>query len=27
MQQLDRATFDRLYRQRRAVFKPEDLGL
>src|SRR3989344_1924272 len=27
MQQLDRATYDRLYRQRRAVFKPEDLGL
>lgn len=27
MQQLDRATFDRLYRQRRAVFKPEDLSL
>lgn len=27
MQELDRATFDRLYRQRRAVFKPEDLGL
>lgn len=27
MQQLDRATFDRLYRQRRAIFKPEDLGL
>ncbi|MDM8349458.1 cell envelope integrity protein TolA [Pseudomonas sp. sp1636] len=27
MQQLDRTTFDRLYRQRRAVFKPEDLGL
>ncbi|MCU1716780.1 cell envelope integrity protein TolA [Pseudomonas sp. 5P_3.1_Bac2] len=27
MQQLDRATFDRLYRQRKAVFKPEDLGL
>ncbi|SED92150.1 cell envelope integrity protein TolA [Pseudomonas anguilliseptica] len=27
MRQLDRATFDRLYRQRRAVFKPEDLGL
>jgi colicin import membrane protein len=27
MQQLDRGTFDRLYRQRRAVFKPEDLGL
>lgn len=27
MQQLDRATFDSLYRQRRAVFKPEDLGL
>lgn len=27
MQQLDRATFDQLYRQRRAVFKPEDLGL
>lgn len=27
MQQLDRATFDRLYRQRRAVFKPEDLDL
>jgi colicin import membrane protein len=27
MQQLDRATFDKLYRQRRAVFKPEDLSL
>lgn len=27
MQELDRATFDSLYRQRRAVFKPEDLGL
>ncbi|MDP3813907.1 cell envelope integrity protein TolA [Pseudomonas sp.] len=27
MQDLDRATFDRLYRQRRAVFKPEDLDL
>lgn len=27
MQQLDRATFDRMYRQRRVVFKPEDLGL
>ncbi|WP_439862273.1 cell envelope integrity protein TolA [Pseudomonas sp. MBLB4136] len=27
MQQLDRATFDRLYRQRRVIFKPEDLGL
>ncbi|KIQ02648.1 colicin import membrane protein [Pseudomonas sp. BIGb0408] len=27
MQQLDRATFDQRYRQRRAVFKPEDLGL
>jgi colicin import membrane protein len=27
MQQLDRATFDSLYRKRRAVFKPEDLGL
>ncbi len=27
MQQLDRATFDRLYRQRRIIFKPEDLGL
>lgn len=27
MQQLDRATFDQLYRQRRAVFKPEDLSL
>lgn len=24
MQQLDRATFDRLYRQRRVIFKPED---
>jgi colicin import membrane protein len=27
MQQLDRATFNQLYRQRRAVFKPEDLSL
>ncbi|MBT8767587.1 cell envelope integrity protein TolA [Metapseudomonas boanensis] len=27
MQQLDRATFDRMYRQRRIIFKPEDLGL
>ncbi len=27
MQQLDRATFDQLYRQRRIVFKPEDLSL
>ncbi|MCY1502485.1 protein TolA [compost metagenome] len=27
MQQLDRATFDRMYRQRRTIFKPEDLGL
>jgi colicin import membrane protein len=27
MQQLDRATFDRLYRQRGVIFKPEDLGL
>ena len=27
MQQLDRATFDQLYRHRRAIFKPEDLGL
>jgi colicin import membrane protein len=27
MQDLDRATFDSLYRQRRAVFKPEDLDL
>ncbi|WP_425452237.1 cell envelope integrity protein TolA [Stutzerimonas urumqiensis] len=27
MQQLDRATFDRLYRQRRVIFKPEDLSL
>lgn len=27
MQQLDRATFDKLYRQRRVIFKPEDLGL
>ncbi|KAF1003957.1 MAG: Protein TolA [Pseudomonas sp.] len=27
MQQLDRATFDSLYRQRRMVFKPEDLSL
>lgn len=27
MQQLDRATFDRNYRQRRIIFKPEDLGL
>lgn len=27
MQQLDRATFDRMYRQRRMVFKPEDLEL
>lgn len=27
MQQLDRKTFDSLYRKRSAVFKPEDLGL
>ena len=27
MQQLDSATFNQLYRQRRAVFKPEDLSL
>jgi colicin import membrane protein len=27
MQQLDRKTFDQLYRQRRMVFKPEDLSL
>lgn len=27
MQQLDRATFDARYRQRRIIFKPEDLGL
>ena len=27
MQQLDRATFDQMYRKRRAVFKPEDLSL
>ena len=27
MQQLDRATFDRMYRQRRMIFKPEDLSL
>ncbi|MCY1282427.1 protein TolA [compost metagenome] len=27
MQQLDRATFDRMYRQRRIIFKPEDLDL
>ncbi len=27
MQQLDRATFDQLYRQRRIIFKPEDLSL
>lgn len=27
MQQLDRATFDRMYRQRRMIFKPEDLDL
>lgn len=27
MQQLDRATFDRMYRQRRVIFKPEDLSL
>ncbi|MBO3277250.1 cell envelope integrity protein TolA [Pseudomonas schmalbachii] len=27
MQQLDRATFDSLYRQRRMIFKPEDLSL
>lgn len=27
MQQLDRATFDSLYRQRGVIFKPEDLGL
>ena len=25
--QLDRKTFDSLYRRRSAVFKPEDLGL
>lgn len=27
MQQLDRTTFDSLYRQRRMIFKPEDLSL
>ena len=27
VQKLDRATFNQLYRKRRAVFKPEDLGL
>ncbi len=27
IQQLDRQTFDRLYRKRSAIFKPEDLGL
>jgi colicin import membrane protein len=27
MQQLDRQTFDSLYRKRSAIFKPEDLGL
>jgi colicin import membrane protein len=27
MQQLDRATFDRLYRKRAMIFKPEDLSL
>ncbi len=27
MQQLDRATFDQMYRQRRIIFKPEDLSL
>ncbi|AYC32187.1 cell envelope integrity protein TolA [Pseudomonas cavernae] len=27
MQQLDRATFDQMYRQRRIIFKPEDLDL
>ncbi len=27
MQQLDRATFDAMYRKRRVVFKPEDLAL
>ncbi len=27
MQQLDRATFDQLYRKRRIIFKPEDLSL
>ncbi|MCQ4346864.1 cell envelope integrity protein TolA [Pseudomonas stutzeri] len=27
MQQLDRATFDRMYRQRAMIFKPEDLSL
>jgi len=27
MQQLDRATFDKMYRQRRVIFKPEDLSL
>lgn len=27
MQELDRATFDRMYRQRRMIFKPEDLDL
>ena len=24
LQELDRATFDRMYRQRRVIFKPED---
>ena len=27
MQQLDRATFDAMYRQRRVIFRPEDLSL
>ncbi|MCM2331393.1 MAG: cell envelope integrity protein TolA, partial [Pseudomonas sagittaria] len=27
MQQLDRATFDRMYRKRAMIFKPEDLSL
>ncbi|MNZ32366.1 cell envelope integrity inner membrane protein TolA [compost metagenome] len=27
LQQLDRATFDKMYRQRRMIFKPEDLSL
>ena len=27
LQQLDRKTFDQLYRQRRMIFKPEDLSL
>jgi colicin import membrane protein len=27
LQDMDRATFDQLYRQRRMIFKPEDLDL